>query len=314
MAHEKSQKLANQLMVINKRKLELTNLDKILFPASGMTKLDLINYYQSIAPIILPWLHNRALSLFRFPDGITGQKFFQKNTPDYFPSWIKRFKVTLKSIDKFDLYSVCNNLETLIYLANYVCVPHVWLSKIDKLNLPDRLIFDLDPGKKDGFEQVRILALELHLFLTKLGLKPFAMLTGSTGVHVIVPIKRTKSFDDVRLFAKQVAQLFVKKAPDLYTQEMNIAKRQERVFIDVLRNGFGATVVAPYAVRDHEGAPVATPISWDEMHEKSLNSQRYNMTNILKKIADEPDPWHNFEKAAVSLTEPIKKLAKIKSL
>jgi bifunctional non-homologous end joining protein LigD len=306
--------MTHQIIVINKHELELTNLNKILFPKINITKQALIEYYQKIAPVMLPWLHNRALSLFRFPDGIDGQKFFQKNTPDYFPTWVKRLKVTLKTIDKFDLYSVCNNLETLIYLANYVCVPHVWLSKIDKLDWPDRLIFDLDPGQKEGFEQVKALALELNIFLSKLGLKPFVMLTGSTGMHVIVPIKRTKNFEEVRLFAKQVAQLFVKKNPDLYTLEMNVAKRQERVFIDILRNGFGATAVAPYAVRDKEGAPVATPINWQEVEESNLSSQRYNINNIFKKLEHEPQPWPNFDKAAVSLTEPIKKLAKIKNL
>lgn len=312
MKQLKSDELVNQITIINKRRLELTNLDKVLFPRSKITKLALIEYYEKIAPIMLPWLHNRALSLFRFPDGIDGQKFFQKNTPDYFPTWIKRLKVALKSIDKFDLYSVCNNLETLIYLANYVCVPHIWLSKIDKLDFPDRLIFDLDPGK-NGFEQVRILALELNHFLRKLGLKPFAMLTGSTGMHVIVPIKRTKNFDEVRAFAKEISQLLVKKNPDLYTIEMNITKRKERVFIDVLRNGFGATSVAPYAVRDKEGAPVATPISWDEVGEQGLSSQRYNIHNIFKKLENQPHPWSDFNQAAISLTESIKKFAKIKN-
>lgn len=313
MVHKKSEELVNKAMIVNKHELELTNLDKILFPKTKITKQALIEYYQQIAPVMLPWLHNRALSLFRFPDGIDGQKFFQKNTPDYFPTWVKRLKVTLKTIDKFDLYSVCNNLETLIYLANYVCVPHIWLSKIDKLDFPDRLIFDLDPGKKNGFGQVQILAQELNVFLDKLGLKSFAMLTGSTGMHVIVPIKRTKTFEEVRLFAKQVAQRFVKQHPDLYTLEINVAKRQERVLIDILRNGFGATAVAPYAVRDKEGAPVATPISWHEVEEPDLNSQRYNIHNIFKKLDHDPHPWPNFEKAAVSLTESIKKLAKIKN-
>ena len=304
--------LSDKSLIINKHELQLTNLDKVLFPKSKITKFDLIDYYQKMAPVILPFMQNRALSLWRFPDGIDGKKFFQKNVPDYFPVWIKRVQVNLKTIDKFDLYSVCNNLETLIYLANYVCVPHIWLSKIDKLDFPDRLIFDLDPVNSDQFEQVRILALKLNDFLHKLGLKSFALLTGSTGMHVIVPIKRTKGFEEVRLFAKQVAQIFVKQAPDLYTLEANILKREERVFIDILRNSFGATAVSPYALRDQEGAPVATPISWDEVQDQKLSSQRYNIGNIFEKLAAELNPWPNFEKAAVSLVEPIKKLAKIR--
>ena len=294
-----------------KHEFELTNLDKVLFPKSKITKSNLIDYYKQIAPYMLPFVANRALSLYRFPDGIDGQKFYQKNTPDYFPAWIKRAKVALKTIEKFDLYTVCNNIETLVYLANYVCVPHVWLSKVDKLEFPDRLIFDLDPSDKHGFEQVRLLALELHEFLNKLGLKSFAMLTGSSGMHVIVPIKRTKIFDETRLFAKNVAQFFVKQNPDKYTLEMSVEKRAGRVFIDTMRNGFGATAVAPYAVRDQEGAPVATPITWQEVGDPKLSSQRYNIGNIFDKLKHEPNPWHNFEKAAISITDAVKKLAKI---
>jgi len=297
---------------MSKYEVELTNLDKILFPKSKIIKSDIVEYYKKIAPQMLPFMANRALSLYRFPDGIDGQKFYQKNAPDYFPDWIKRVKVTLKTIEKFDLYVVCNNVETLIYLANYVCVPHIWLSKVDKLDFPDRLIFDLDPSDKHGFEQVRLLALELHDFLNKLGLKSFAMLTGSSGMHVIVPIKRTKNFDDTRLFAKNVSQLLVKQNPDKYTLEMNVAKRAGRVFIDTLRNGFGATAVAPYAVRDKEGAPVATPITWEEAGDAKLSSQRYNIGNIFDKLENESVPWHGFEKSAISITEAIKKLAKIK--
>lgn len=307
--------MVNQVILINKHELNLTNLDKVLFPATNtskqITKQALIDYYQAIGPYMLPHLKNRALSLLRFPDGITGKQFFQKNTPDYFPAWIKRVKVGLKTIDKFDLYTICNNLETLVYLANYVCVPHIWLSCYDKLDEPNRLIFDLDPASPKDFEDVRLLALKLHDFLTSLGLKPFALLTGSSGMHVVVPIKRTKNFEQVRLFAKTIAQRLVKQAPDLYTLESKLEKRQDRVFIDILRNSFGATSVAPYAVRDKPGAPVATPITWQAVQASGLSSQKYQITNIFDYLVQTPQPWHDFEKAAVSLTEPIKKLNKL---
>ena len=306
----------DKTILINKSEISLTHLDKVLFPTTKLikqiNKQELIDYYQAIAPMILPYLKNRALSLLRFPDGITGQKFFQKNTPDYFPVWIKRHKVNLKTIDKFDLYTICNNLETLVYLANYVCVPHIWLSCCDKLDEPNRLIFDLDPAEPQDFEQVRLLALKLHDFLVKLGLKPFALLTGSHGMHVLVPIKRTKNFDEVRAFAKQVAQVFVKQEPDLYTLEAKKEKRENRLFIDILRNSFGATSVAPYAVRDKPGAPIATPITWQEVQDPQLSSQKYHINNIFDYLKHTPQAWPDFEKLAVSLTEPIKKLAKIK--
>ncbi len=302
--------MSDKTIIINQRELNLTNLEKVLFPESGITKQDVIDYYQKIALHILPYLHNRALSLLRFPDGILAEKFFQKNKPAFFPAWIKSIAVPLKTIDKFDNYMVCNNLESLIYLANYVCVPHVWLSYYDKLNYPNHLIFDLDPSEKQDFTQVRLLSLKLHDFLHKLGLSSFAMLTGSRGMHVLVPIKRNKTFEQVRLFAKQVAQVLVNQNPDLYSIEFNINKRQDKILIDTLRNSYGATAVAPYAVRDKAGAPVATPISWQLVHDNKLSSQRYNIRNIFNYLAQEPNPWVNFNQMAVTLTEPMKKIKK----
>lgn len=303
--------MSDQIITINHRELNLTNLDKILYSHDHISKQDLITYYQKIASYMLPYLHNRPLSLLRFPDGIEGAKFFQKNMPDYFPAWIKHVSVALKSIDKINRYMVCNNLETLVYLANYVCVPHIWLSYYDKLDYPNKMIFDLDPADHKDFNQVRLLALELHDFFKTIGLSAFAMLTGSSGMHVVVPIKRTKNFDEVRAFAKSIAQVIVKKNPDLYTLEANLAKRNGRIFIDILRNGFGATSITPYAVRDKIGAPVATPISWQEAQDAQLNSQRYNLNNIFTYLEHHHNPWADFEKLAVTLTEPIKKLKKL---
>lgn len=303
--------MSEQVIIINDHELVLTNLDKLLFNKAKITKLDLINYYRKMGEQMLPFMCNRALSLLRYPDGILGNKFFQKNTPDYFPKWIKRVRVALKTIDQFDDYMICNNLESLVYLANYVCVPHAWLSLYDKLDYPNKIIFDLDPANAQDFNQVRLLSLELNSLLNKLGLKSWAMLTGSTGMHVIVPIKRNKPFNEVRLFAKNVASLLVKQNPDLYTLELNMAKRQDRVFIDILRNSFGATAVVPYAVRDKEGAPIATPISWQEVQDPKLSSQRYHLQNIDKYLAQNISPWPNYDQGLSTLTEPIKKLNKI---
>lgn len=303
--------MSEKVVVINDHELVLTNLDKILFPKAKITKLDLINYYIKMGAHMLPFMQNRALSLLRYPDGVLGQIFFQKNTPDYFPKWIKRVRVSLKTIDQFDDYMICNNLESLVYLANYVCVPHAWLSLYDKLDYPNKIIFDLDPANTQDFNQVRLLSLELNSLLTRLGLKSWAMLTGSTGMHVVVPIKRNKPFNDVRMFAKDVASLLVKQNPNLYTLELNIAKRQDRIFIDTHRNSFGATAVVPYAVRDKEGAPIAMPISWQEVQDPMLDSQRYHLKNIDHYLAQELSPWPDYDQGLSTLAEPIKKLNKL---
>lgn len=303
--------MVDQVLKVRKREIVLTNPDKILFPKSKITKADFVDYYTQIAQTMVPFIKGHLLTMLRFPDGIDEQKFFQKQVPEHFPDWVARVPVPLKTIKKTDDYVLCNDPETLVYLANYVCVPHMWLSCFDKLDLPDRIVFDLDPANKKGFNVARVLALRLQKILNDLGLEAFPMLTGSSGMHVIVPIKRTKPFDEVRVFAQSVAQLLVDEYPKLYTLEMSVAKRGTRVFIDTLRNSFGATSVAPYAIRDKEGAPVATSISWDEVHDSKLSSQRYNYQTIFKKLAHEPDPWANFAKSAVSLTEPIKQLAKI---
>lgn len=289
----------------------LTNFDKILFPQRKLSKNDLINYYLSIAPYILPLIKDHPISMFRFPDGTAGEKFFQKKIPSFFPQWIKRVKVPhrLTHESAYDFYPLCNDKATLAYLANYVCVPHAWLSRQDKLDYPDRLIFDIDPGAKTSFTIVRKVALWLKDFLLSLGLIPFAMLTGSRGMHIVVPIKRTHTFDEVRDFTRQIATIAAERYPKIITTEVQIHKRLGRLFIDYLRNGYGATSVAPYAVRDQPNAPVATPISWDEVADKKLHAQRYTIKNIFRKLEKDPDPWEHFKVSAVSITKPKKKLA-----
>ena len=219
--------------------------DLVLFPQSGLTKGDLIAYYQAIAPVMLPYIRNRPISMQRFPNGIDDEGFFHKDAPDYFPSYIKRFPIK-KQEDGLVNHVVCNNEATLVYLANQACITvHIWLSKIDKIEYPDRLIFDLDPSGKD-FKQVQKAALMFHDFLQDLGLTPFAMLTGSRGIHVVVPIKRQHTFDWVRSLAHDIGTLFTKQNPHMFTMEIRKEKRGSRIFIDTLRNAFGQTGVAPY--------------------------------------------------------------------
>jgi bifunctional non-homologous end joining protein LigD len=185
--------------------------------------------------------------------------------------------------------------------------PHIWLSRADKLHRPDKLIFDLDPPGSD-FEPVRAAAQALHDLLPELGLAPFVMTTGSRGAHVVAPLDRSADFDVVRSFAKDVSQVLAQRYPDRLTVETRKAKRQGRLFLDTLRNAYGQNSVAPYGVRAKPGAPVATPIDWDELSDPDLHSQSYTVKNIFRRLGQKEDPWKGYMRHARSLREPRHRL------
>lgn len=291
--------------------IEVSNENKVLFGKSGITKKELVEYYEYIAPIMLPYCDHRLVSMHRFPNGIHGENFFQKEAGKYFPEWITHVAVP-KQTDGTVHYVEIDKPATILYLANQVCTPHIWLSKADNLNKPDRLIFDLDPsGKNFSFADIQKTAKEITKMLDACGLPSFYMLTGSRGAHIIVPLKRVHTFDETHDFAHDVAALLAQKFPDLMTIEMNKKKRGKRIFIDWLRNSFGATAVAPYAVRAHEGAPIATPITWKELISKGMHAQKYTIKNIKKRINKVGDIWKGMNKKAVSLKKARKVLDKL---
>lgn len=312
---------------LGKYLVTITHENRILFPKSGITKGELIKYYEKIAPIMLPYMKDRLISMQRFPNGIAQEGFYQKDASDYFPEWIKRVPVKKQEGGTVN-YVVCNNAATLVYLANQACITnHIWLSRIDKLNNPDRMIFDLDPAgfgrvasgasgrtgaKQDqssnGFIYVQQAAEIIKDFLEDLGLCAFAMTTGSKGMHIIVPLKRKYSFDEVRQFARSVATVLVKKYPERFTLEMRKQKRGKHIFIDTLRNAFGQTGVAPYSVRPKENAPVATPLFWKEVSDIKLTPTKYTIKNIFKRLDDVGDPWEKIDEKACSLDLAQKKI------
>lgn len=291
--------------------IEITHPDKVLFGKSGFTKQDLIEYYQAITPIIMPYVDNRLISMQRFPEGIDHEGFFQKDAADYFPAWITRVPVKRQTGGSVD-YVVIDKPATLIYLANQNCItPHLWLSRSDNLEKPDRMIFDLDPAKSLPFAATQEVAQKIKMILDELELPSFCMLTGSRGAHIVVPLKRVHTFDETRAFAHDVAIYLAQQYPKLITVEVHKAKRGKRIFIDWLRNGFGATAVAPYAVRALEGAPVAMPVTWDELLKKDMFSQKYTIKNVMKRMSKVGDVWHDMHKHAVTLKDAKKKLEKI---
>jgi bifunctional non-homologous end joining protein LigD len=281
--------------------VEVSNSDKVLFGKSGLTKADLIDYYQAIAPIMIPYCDNRPISMQRFPHGIDDEGFFQKDASDYFPDWITRAPIA-KQDGGIVHYVVIDKPATLIYLANQNCItPHIWLSRTDNLEKPDRMIFDLDPADSLSFADVQDVAKKLKTVLDDLKLPTLCMLTGSRGAHIIIPLKRIHTFEETREYAHTIATHLAQTFPKLITTEIHKNKRGKRVFIDWLRNGFGSTAVAPYAVRAREGAPVAMPVTWDELLSPGMSSQHYTINNAIQRIAKVGDIWEGMQKHAVSL-------------
>jgi bifunctional non-homologous end joining protein LigD len=286
--------------------LTLSNLDKPLL--GTYTKGDIITYYASMAPYMVPYLKDHPLMMHRFPEGLTGESFYQKDVSDYFPAWIKRIRI--EKTDGYYHALLCQNQATLVYLANQACItPHLWLSRYDKLATPDRLIFDLDPSSND-FSQVRTLALSLKQLLDTLQLASFVMTTGSRGLHIYIPLRRSISFDVTKEFAQLCARHLIAKHPDLCTLEIRKDKRHQKVFIDTLRNQQGATAVAPYAIRGYPTAPIATPLFWKEVEDRTLSPQKYTISSISKRLTEINDPWKDFFKLGQSLTHPMKVLKK----
>ncbi|MBI2546070.1 ATP-dependent DNA ligase [Candidatus Woesearchaeota archaeon] len=280
--------------------IEISNPRKILFPISRITKQEFVEYHQKIAEYMLPHLKDRPISMYRFPDGIGKKIFFQKNAPAYFPKWIKTKKIAHEKASTN--YVICNDAETLLYLANQVITPHVWLSRIDKLEYPDRIIFDLDPQEGTGFADICKAARLLRKALDEINLLSFPMSTGSRGLHVVVPITREFTFKKASAFARVLASHVVDADPDKFTAEQRIAKRGSKVFIDTYRIGFAQTAVALYAVRDREGAPVAAPLAWNEV-KPGFDPQQFTIRNIFARLKKKGDVWKGLFKIKQSLKD-----------
>ncbi len=296
---------------LNGHEIILSHQDKLYFPKSKITKGELLDYYEKIAPYLLPYIHNRPITMDRYPEGITGESFYQKNAGDYFPNWIQLQKIPNKSEQrKHDItsYVVCQNIATLVYIANQGCItPHMFLSNIRKLNYPDVLVFDLDPPGKvvKNFKIVSDTALLLKNILEQYGLKSYVMTTGSRGLHVRVPIKQEFTFDDVRAFAKSVAEIAISQNPQKLTLESRREKRGRKLLVDIMRNSFGATAVIPYAVRAREKAPVAAPLEWHELKDTKLRSDSYTIQTIFKRLKKMGDEWHAMHKHPQSLKKAL---------
>jgi bifunctional non-homologous end joining protein LigD len=282
--------------VVNGHSITITHPDKVLFPDDGITKGDLVEYYERIADRMVPLVRDRPLHMNRLPNGITGIVIQQKRIPDSFPKWIARVTVSRHQGGELT-HAMINDAATLVYLANYnMITAHVWLSYAQSLNSPDQVMFDLDPGD-DDFSLVRRTALRLKELLAELELNAFVKVTGSRGIHVIVPIDVGPDFDEAHLFADHVAQRLAATDPDHLTTEFIKQKREGRLFIDVNRNAYAQTAVAAYAVRARAGAPIAVPIEWSDVERRDLTPDGVTIRNVWQFLSNRDDPWSQMEKA-----------------
>ena len=280
--------------------VETSSLDKILFPGDEITKGEVIEYYRRIADAILPHVQGRPLSMQRYPNGIQKGGFYQQEAPDYFPEWIDRMTVEKEGGEI--VHVICNSAATLVYLANQnVITPHVWLSRKEHVRKPDQIIFDLDPSG-DDVAAVQKAARQVREILDEHGLCAYVMTTGSSGMHVRAPIHPEHDFDVARQFARRLAESLAERYSGEVTTEQRKNKRGGRIYLDVMRNAYAQTAVTPYAVRAIEGAPIATPLDWDEL--RDADPRRYTIRNIFRRMGQKEDPWANMYRSATHLPTP----------
>ncbi len=291
-------------------KFQVTNLDKVFWPSEGYTKGDVINYYDKIAPLILPYLKNRPESLKRHPNGIQGKFFFQKDVGHMPPKWVKTEKIYSESNAKKINYLVCQDKDTLIYMANLGCIEiNPWHSRIPKLDNPDWMVLDLDP-EKISFDKVVETAQEIHKILDLAGAASLCKTSGKRGLHIYVPMGGKYNTEQVKNFANLIAILVTKRHPKITSIERRPAKRQGKVYIDYLQNNQGQTLAAPYSLRPVGGATVATPLEWKEV-KKGLNPKDYNIKSIFKRLEKKGDLFKSALGKGIDLKKSLSKLEKL---
>lgn len=277
-------------VVVEGKKVRLTNLDKIMWPGDGITKAGLIKYYVDIAEFLLPHLKDRLFIMSRYPDGIDGEMFYQKNCPEYAPEWLNIFPVESQDVGKVINYIVCNDLPTLMWLANQACIElHIWLARIPHIDYPDIMVFDLDPFPPADFTDTLEIALLVKEALEQFNLTGYPKTSGATGLHIFVPIKPEYTYREVRdavlFICRQIHAVFPRKT----TMERLIVDRAGKVYLDYLQNTRGKTMTFQYSLRPHPGATVSTPLTWDEVKKGQVRPEDFRIDNIRERLKEMGD-------------------------
>lgn len=288
-------------------KLKLTNLEKLYWPEEEITKGDLISYYKQISNFILPYIMNRPQVLLRHPNGIKGESFFQKDAGQGIPDWIKTIEIPAESTGKKINYYVITDLDSLLYMVNLGCVEiNPWFSKIDRLDYPDYLVLDLDPLNV-SFDKVIETALVIKEVFDEIKGKCFCKTSGSKGLHIFIPLKARYDFDMAREFAHLIAKIVNKRLPKITSLERSPEKRDEKVYIDYLRNSTGQTIAAPYSVRPRPGAPVSTPLLWEEVNAE-LDPGSFTIKTIFNRLEKYGDFFQGILDGEINIVKCINNL------
>jgi DNA ligase D len=286
-----------------------TNLDKLYWPDEGITKGDLVNYYESMAPYILPYLKNRPLSLKRNPNGIKDNGFYHKDAGDIAPSWMKTADIYADSVNKIIHYLVCNNVRSLLFIANLGCIEmNPWNSVITHLDKPDYLILDIDPSEKNSFDDVIEVALCAKEILDRLKIQGCCKTSGASGMHIYIPCGRKYEYDLIREFARILATMIHEQLSTLTTLERSLAKRKKnQVYVDFLQNSRGQTLASAYSVRPKPGATVSAPLEWKEV-KLGLHPSQFTLKNIKKRVDKKGDLFKNVLGKGINIPAILKEV------
>lgn len=289
----------------------ISHPDKVLFPDDGISKGDLAGYYEAIAPAMLPHIRARPVTMERYPNGLNGQGFLQKDISKGFPEWLERVEAPKKGGTVH--YPLVTDERSLLWLANQNCItPHVWTSRAPELYQPDLCVFDLDPSE-DEPKVLRAAALALRDLLDEVGLPSWVKTTGSKGFHIVAPLDGKARMDEAAAFAYQVAELLVSRDPDHLTLEFSKAERGGRILVDTRRNDWAATFAAAYAVRARPGAPVSAPCTWEEVESGAVKPQTFSLRNMPKRLDAAGELWSDLPKHARSLGRAAERIKQLQS-
>ncbi len=285
----------------------ITHPDKVLFPDDGITKGELADYYKSMAPVMLPHLRRRPLTMERYPAGIGNEGFWQKDVSKGFPDWLKRIEVPKKG--GVVHHPLITDTRSLLWVINQNTITlHVWASRVPTLHYPDMCVFDLDPSHEDDHDSLRAAALGLRDLLNELGLPSWIKTSGSKGFHIMLSLDGKSTMADVARFAHAVGTLLVKRDPEHLTQEFSKAERGGRILVDTGRNGYSATFAAAYAVRAKPGAPVSAPCTWEEIERGTVAPRTFTLRTMADRIGRVGDLWSDMYRQKRSLTRPAERL------
>jgi bifunctional non-homologous end joining protein LigD len=287
----------------------ITHPEKVLFPEDGITKGELAAYYETVAPVMLPHIRGRPVTMERFPSGIGAKGFFHKDVSKGFPEWLERVEVPKKRGTVH--HPIVADARSLIWLANQNSItPHVWTSRVPNLYQPDICVFDLDPSE-EAPDILRAAALGLRDLLIELEVPSWLKTSGSRGFHIVAPLDGTAGFGEVGAFADAVAAILVKRDPAHLTQEFSKADRGGRILVDTGRNGYSATFAAAYAVRARPGAPVSAPCTWDELERGVVGPRAFTVRTMARRIEDVGDLWSDMLRSKWSLQDAIEHVRQI---